>query len=126
MSALSTAELEWIAQRTAELVRADLAALLGSPTVDVPASLVDVATVARALGTSTKFIRAHALELGGRQVVAGGPWRFSLAVALAPNGEGVDRAPLTPEPRKPRPRTTQTTSAGVALLPIRGEAVNGR
>ena len=122
--ALGSEDVERIARRAAELVGEEVRALLGSHTVDVPASLVDVATVARALGVSQKFIRSRATELGGRRVGDRGPWRFDLAVALAPNRERVDR---TPEARKPRPRTTQTTTrAGVALLPIRGEAVNGR
>jgi hypothetical protein len=82
--------------------------------------LVDVSTVARTLSVSEKFVRKHAIELGGRQLVPGGPWRYDLAKAL-----GAGQAPL-PSPPQPGPTTRRTRPAvrsrpdGAPLLPVRG------
>jgi hypothetical protein len=124
--ALSPEDVERVAQRAAELVCEEVRALLGSRTVDIPTRLVNVSTMAAAFGVSERYIRSNAREFGGRQVGAGRLWRFDLAAALATKDESVARSPRVPEPRKSRSRTTQTTNSGVPLLPIRGEAVNGR
>jgi hypothetical protein len=113
---LTVDDVERVAQRAAELMRDEFAALL-EQRKDVMTGLVDVATVASTLAVSEKFVRAHALELGGRQIV--GRWRFDLSVALAAESQP---APLAVR----RPRLTRPLSqSSVPLLPIRG-AVDGR
>jgi hypothetical protein len=116
----TTAELEWLACRTAELV-CDQFVSLGAARNGVATGLVDVATVASTLSVSQKFVRAHALELGGRRVA--GRWRFDLSVALA-----VDTQPPAPQPtvRRPRPTRQSLPQSNVPLLPIRGVGVNSR
>jgi hypothetical protein len=114
---LTTEDVERVAQRAAELMRDEFAALLETRK-DVVTGLVDVATVASTLAVSEKFVRAHARELGGRQIA--GRWRFDLSVALSAD----THSPASPTMR--RPRSTQPSSASsVALLPIRW-VVNGR
>jgi hypothetical protein len=118
---LTTDDVERVAQRAAELVRDELVALLGTSRSDVATGLVDVATVASTLAVSQKFVRAHALELGGRQIA--GRWRFDLSVALA-----ADAQPPAPPPtvRRPRPTRQPLSQSNVPLLPIRGGGVNSR
>lgn len=118
---LTDEQLDLLADRVAESMRDELEALLRAyaPSSFV-SGLVDAQTVAAALGVSRKFIYAHALELGGRQLVAGGPWRFDLAVALATHSQ---RAPA-PEPQRPRP-TRRPLASDTPLLPIRRAVVNG-
>jgi hypothetical protein len=116
---LTTDDVERVAQRAAELVRDELAALLDARALDRATALVDAQTVAAALGVSRKFVYSRVAQLGGRRV-AGGPLRFDLAVALAADIQ----APAAPEMRPTRPRRL-ASSASVPLLPIRG-AVNGR
>ena len=114
---LTVEDVERVAQRAAELMRDEFAALLETRK-DVVTGLVDVATVASTLAVSEKFVRAHAGELGGRQIA--GRWRFDLSVALSAD----THSPASPTMRGPR--STQPSSASsVPLLPIRG-AVNGR
>jgi hypothetical protein len=117
---LTADDVELVAQRVAELMRDELEALLRAhaPSSFVP-GLVDAQTVAAALGVSRKFIYAHALELGGRQLVAGGPLRFDLAVALAAHSQPT----AAPEPRRPR-LTRRPLASDTPLLPIRGTVVN--
>lgn len=117
---LTVDDVERVSARVAELVRDELAVMLGAHSLNVGPSLVDVATVASTLAVSAKFVRKHAQELGGRQLVPGGPWRFDLAVALAANAQPV---PASVVPRTPRPRPAPRSS--VELLPIRGSVVNG-
>ena len=110
-------ELEWVAQRTAELVCDQIVSLGIRGPNDVVTGLVDVATVASTLAVSQKFVRAHARELGGRQIA--GRWRFDLSVALAS-----DTQPPAPAVRCPRPARQPLSQSSVPLLPIRG-TVNG-
>jgi hypothetical protein len=111
-------DLELVAQRAAELVRDEVAALLETHKgVTAGLVLVDVATVATTLAVSQKWVRAHAREIGGRQIA--GRWRFDLSLALAAESQP---APLAVR----RPRLTRPLSqSSVPLLPIRG-AVDGR
>jgi hypothetical protein len=113
---LTVEDVERVAQRAAELMRDEFTALL-EQRKDVVTGLVDVATVASTLSVSQKFVRAHALELGGRRIA--GRWRFDLSVALAAESQ-----PLPLAVRRPRP-TQPLSQSSVVLLPIRG-AVNGR
>ena len=116
---LTVDDVERVAQRAAELMRDEFAAML-EQRKDVVTGLVDVATVASKLAVSEKFVRAHARELGGRQIA--GLWRFDLATALAS-----DTQPPAPSPaiRRPRPTRQPLPQGSVPLLPIRG-AVDGR
>jgi hypothetical protein len=112
---VTSPEMEWLAHRTAELICERLG-LISAPT----ASLVDVATVAATLSVSQKFVRKHAIELGGRQLIPGGPWRFDLANALraAPTPAASPR----PEPgsKMGRPRRAPSRPDTAPLLPVRG------
>jgi hypothetical protein len=100
-------ETEDLARRIAEhLPNQDIA---------LTAHLVDVATVARHLSTSEKFVRAHAKKLGGRRLIPGGPWRFDLAVA-----RGDRRAEEKPSATKPPGRRTSAAQHRVPLLDVRG------
>jgi hypothetical protein len=120
VSTLTADDVERVAQRAAELMRDELAALLGTSRNDVATGLVDVATVATTLSVSQKFVRAHARQLGGRQIV--GRWRFDLSVALAADTQS--HAP-PPEIRRPR-RTRPVPRSGVPLMAIRGDGLDGR
>ena len=117
MSVLSPDDIERVAQRAAELMGDKLEALLASHARNVTTSLVDVATVAMALGVSQKYVRAHARDLGGRQLATGSLWRFDLAVALAAR----EVPPQMTQMRAPRrPRASASVSSSAPLLPIRG------
>jgi hypothetical protein len=107
--------MEWLAYRTAELICERLG-LLTAPT----ASLVDVATVAWTLSVSQKFVRKHAIELGGRQLVPGGPWRFDLAKALRAGQAPLASPPPPPGSRTARPRRAPSRPDRAPLLPVRG------
>lgn len=88
-----------------------------------PGKLVDVATVAAQLAVSQAFVRAHATELGGRQLVPGGPWRFALEIAF--RAGCVDVAGSAGPTSRPRRRAGAPTRApersdDIPLLPVRG------
>jgi hypothetical protein len=100
-------ETERLARRIAERLR--------DQDIALAAPLVDVATVARQLSTSEKFVRAHAKELGGRQLIPGGPWRFDLAVA-----RGDHRPEQKPCAAKAPGRRTSAAQHRVPLLQIKG------
>ena len=121
---LTTEDIERVAQRAAELMRDEFAALLEARAFDRAPGLVDAEAVATALGVSRKFVYSRVAQLGGRRV-AGGPLRFDLSAALAANTQ--PPSPPPPEMRRPRP-TRQPLSHGSVplLLPIRGSVVNGR
>ena len=117
VTALGPEDVERIARRAAELMRDELEALLASRCSNVTTSLVDVATVATALGVSQKYVRAHARDLGGRQLATGSLWRFDLAAALAAREE----PPQLTQMRAPRrARANASVSSSAPLLPIRG------
>jgi hypothetical protein len=103
-----------VAERTAELLAERL-----DPRAVARAPLVDAATVAKHLSVSEKFVRAHATELGGRQLVPGGPWRFDLAVARGDVGMAMTQR-ATPAPRSGRPPRSRDDARVPLLLPIKG------
>jgi hypothetical protein len=108
--------VERVAQRAAELMRDEFAAML-EQRKDVVTGLVDVATVASKLSVSQKFVRVHALELGGRRIA--GRWRFDLSVAIAAESQSLPLAVRRPRPARP------LSQSSVPLLRI-GGAVDGR
>jgi hypothetical protein len=119
---LTVDDVERVAQRAAELMRDELAALLGPPALAGGAGLVDATAAAAALGVSRKFIYSRAVELGGRRV-AGGPWRFDLSLALAANTQSPAPSLVV---RRPRPIRQPLSQGSVPLLPLRGNVVDGR
>jgi hypothetical protein len=106
---LSDADVDRVARRIVELLDEREA---------MPRALVDVAAAASALSVSQKFVRKHAIELGGRQLVRGGPWRFDLAKALRAGPAPAAPPPLQPGPRIRRAGTSRLDTA--PLLPVRG------
>ncbi len=107
-------ELEWVAQRTAELVceRLESSSLVGSST-----GLVDARTAAVALGVSREYIYDHAVELKGWRLTGTtcGPWRFDLRATL----EAHTQTTVADVRRTRRRKAAQATGSSVPLLPIR-------
>jgi hypothetical protein len=103
---LDPVSVEAIAQRVAELIRAD----------DAAGEWIDAAEVARRFNVSRDYVYAHAAELGARPLGDGPRARLrfdpaQVATALAPRPH-----PRTdPMRAKPRPRRH---SSEVDLLPI--------
>jgi hypothetical protein len=110
---LTADDIERVAERVVELLSYQLDARGDSSTPI--AGLVDVATVATALGVSEKHVRKHAEQLGGRRIA--GLWRFDLAAA---RGDGPASLPLTPaQARRPRHKSGVGTTTA-PLLRVRG------
>jgi hypothetical protein len=122
-------DLERLAELVADRLRDALADNLGLSTWHSPASsaqareLVDVKTVAAALGVARSFVYEHAVALGGRKL-GNGPkarWRFDLDQARQAFDAPSHPSP-SPAPHRRRRMRPATTAAGVALLPLRGHA----
>jgi hypothetical protein len=112
---LSEADIERIAQRTAELVAGAGGAA---------SRIVDVATVARELRVSLDYVYEHQRELGAIKLPGGrnAPLRFDLAAILRPSDEQPkpDRGPGRRSGR-PKQRDSNTD-----LLPVKGVTGLGR
>lgn len=107
---LTTADIEAIAQRTAELLTQQ-----GS----IP-QLLDTATVAKRLSVSPDWVRQNAGDLGGLRIGDGkrGPLRFRpSAVERALDALQVTGARAIPRPHAGR--RGRRTAEGVELIPLR-------
>jgi hypothetical protein len=104
---LTDAQLEVLAERVAEVLRAAPAPAGG---------LVDAATVAGELGVSRDTVYAHAEELGGVQIGDGERprWRFDLERA---------RAAWQPAATPTLALRRRGSANGRVLLPVHGEQV---
>jgi hypothetical protein len=120
---LAPESIEAIAQRVVALLD-ERTSLLGAPSL----SLVDAATVARALGVSRSTVYAHATRLGARRLTDPGDrrrprLRFDLDEARAAwvSSAQTSSAPM-PAVELKRRRRRGGRRSGPDLLPIRGEA----
>jgi hypothetical protein len=106
---LSEADIERIAQRTAEL----LAGAVGAGS-----RIVDVATVARELGVSVDYVYGHQCELGAIKLPGGrnAPLRFDLAAILRPSHE----QPKLDRGRGRRCGRPKKRDSNSELLPVKG------
>jgi hypothetical protein len=118
LAELADEQLEGIARRAAELVRADPAGL----------RLVDARTLADALGVSRDTVYEHAEALGGRRIGSGprGRLRFELDAALEGwTHRSSRRDPPEPQPAagagKTRSRRGRSPGSSARLLPVHRE-----
>jgi hypothetical protein len=115
---LHPGDVELIAQRTAELVAERFAPGAAAGV------LVDVKATAAALGVAPSFVYEHADELGAVRLGDGPRARLRFDIEQARQAMmRRTEPPVAPValPRRQRKSRT-TTSSGVPLLPIRGNA----
>jgi hypothetical protein len=102
--ALSEADIEAVAARVADLLRAG----------QVIAELVDAAEIARRFGVSRDFVYDHAVDLGAVRLGNGPKARLRFDPAKV--GRALRKPPEKPGPQPGRRRTRRSSS----LLPVRG------
>jgi hypothetical protein len=103
---LEPADIDAIAQR--------VLALLQDQVAEAPVRFVDAGTLAKALGVDRSWVYAHAQELQAvRLGGAHGRLRFDLDLVR----RGLQAEPVTPTPRRRRPRT-KVMQISTELLPI--------
>ena len=118
---LHPADVEAIAQRSAELV---LAAITDGPARAQPSALIDASAVAERFGVDRGWVYDHADELGAVRLGTGARprLRFDPDVVLA-SLTPPDRRPEAPEvASSPGRRRRRATAARAQLLPIRDQA----
>lgn len=119
---LHPADVEAIAQRSAELV---LAAITADPARAQPSALIDASAVAKRFGVDRGWVYDHADELGAVRLGTGARprLRFDPDVELAALASRDRRPPERPEiASSPGRRRRRTTAASAQLLPIRDQA----